>query len=95
MHACNVSHTAMQNISITDLERIKCLCQILVVKQVQVQVQACSEMCIEMGIQIQIQRPRKHKGSTIHFIHLGAGCLDNVGSLTSHNPIGLHGLSRG
>jgi hypothetical protein len=24
-----------------------------------------------------------------------ADCLDNVGSLTSHNPIGLHGLLRG
>jgi hypothetical protein len=23
-----------------------------------------------------------------------ADCLDNVGSLTSHNPIGLHGLLR-
>jgi hypothetical protein len=27
--------------------------------------------------------------------HLWADCLDNVGSLTSHNPIGLHGLLRG
>jgi hypothetical protein len=25
----------------------------------------------------------------------GADCLDNVGLLTSHNPIGLHGLLRG
>jgi hypothetical protein len=24
--------------------------------------------------------------------HLWADCLDNVGTLTSHNPIGLHGL---
>jgi hypothetical protein len=22
-------------------------------------------------------------------------CLDNVGSLTSHNPVGLHGLLQG
>jgi hypothetical protein len=27
--------------------------------------------------------------------NLWADCLDNVGSLTSHNPIGLHGLLRG
>jgi hypothetical protein len=27
--------------------------------------------------------------------HLLADCPDNVGSLTSHNPIGLHGLLRG
>jgi hypothetical protein len=27
--------------------------------------------------------------------NLTAICLDNVGSLTSHNPIGLHGLLRG
>jgi hypothetical protein len=27
--------------------------------------------------------------------HLLADCLYNVGSLTSHNPIGLHGLLRG
>jgi hypothetical protein len=27
--------------------------------------------------------------------HLLADCLDNVGSLTSHNPIGRHGLLRG
>jgi hypothetical protein len=27
--------------------------------------------------------------------HLWADCLDNVGSLTSHNPIGLHGLLQG
>jgi hypothetical protein len=26
--------------------------------------------------------------------HLWADCLDNVGSLTSHNPIGLHGQLR-
>jgi hypothetical protein len=26
--------------------------------------------------------------------HLWADCLDNVGSLTSYNPIGLHGLLR-
>jgi hypothetical protein len=26
---------------------------------------------------------------------LWADCLDNVGSLTSHNPIGLHGLLQG
>jgi hypothetical protein len=25
----------------------------------------------------------------------GADCLEDVGSLTSHNPIGLQGLSRG
>jgi hypothetical protein len=25
---------------------------------------------------------------------ISADCLDNVGSLTSHNPIGLHGLLR-
>jgi hypothetical protein len=28
------------------------------------------------------------------YIHLWADCLYNVGSLTSHNPIGLHGLLR-
>jgi hypothetical protein len=27
--------------------------------------------------------------------HLWTDCLDNVGSLTSHNPIGLQGLLRG
>jgi hypothetical protein len=27
--------------------------------------------------------------------HLWADCLNNVGSLTSHKPIGLHGLLRG
>jgi hypothetical protein len=27
--------------------------------------------------------------------HLWADCLDNVRSLTSHNPIGLQGLLRG
>jgi hypothetical protein len=27
--------------------------------------------------------------------HLWADCLDNVGSLISHNPIGLHSLLRG
>jgi hypothetical protein len=27
--------------------------------------------------------------------HLWADCLDNAGSLTSHNPIGLQGLLRG
>jgi hypothetical protein len=27
--------------------------------------------------------------------HLWANCLDNVGSITSHNPIGLHCLLRG
>jgi hypothetical protein len=27
--------------------------------------------------------------------HLWADCLDNVESLTSHNPIGLHGLLQG
>jgi hypothetical protein len=27
--------------------------------------------------------------------NLAAECLDNVGSLTSHNPTGLHGLLRG
>jgi hypothetical protein len=27
--------------------------------------------------------------------HLWVDCLDNVGSLTSHNPIGLQGLLRG
>jgi hypothetical protein len=27
--------------------------------------------------------------------HLWADCLDNVGSLTPHNPVGLHGLLRG
>jgi hypothetical protein len=27
--------------------------------------------------------------------HLWADCLDNVGSLTSHNPIGLHSLLQG
>jgi hypothetical protein len=27
--------------------------------------------------------------------NLAPVCLDNVGSLTSHNPIGLHGLLRG
>jgi hypothetical protein len=26
---------------------------------------------------------------------ISAYCLDNVGSLTSHNPIGLQGLLRG
>jgi hypothetical protein len=26
--------------------------------------------------------------------NLTADCLDNVGSLTSHSPIGLHGLLR-
>jgi hypothetical protein len=26
--------------------------------------------------------------------HLWADCLDSVGSLTSHNPIGLQGLLR-
>jgi hypothetical protein len=39
-------------------------------------------------------------GSCIYFPqepyrHLWADCLDNVGSLTSHNPIGLQGLLRG
>jgi hypothetical protein len=29
------------------------------------------------------------------YCHLWADCLDNVGSPTSHNPIGLHGLLRG
>jgi hypothetical protein len=28
----------------------------------------------------------------IFYRHLSAGCLDNVGHLTSHNPIGLHDL---
>jgi hypothetical protein len=27
--------------------------------------------------------------------HLCADCLDNVGSLTAYNPIGLHGLLQG
>jgi hypothetical protein len=27
--------------------------------------------------------------------NLAADCLDNVGSLTSHNPTGLHGLPEG
>jgi hypothetical protein len=29
------------------------------------------------------------------YFHLLADCLDNVESLTSHNPIGLHGLLQG
>jgi hypothetical protein len=29
------------------------------------------------------------------YSHLWADCLHNVGSLTSHNPIGLHGLLQG
>jgi hypothetical protein len=30
-----------------------------------------------------------------NLITIRADCLDNVGSLTSHNPIGLQGLLRG
>jgi hypothetical protein len=33
------------------------------------------------------------KGAEAHT--LGSTGLDNVGSLTSHNPTGFHGLSRG
>jgi hypothetical protein len=27
--------------------------------------------------------------------HLWTDCLENVGALTSHNPMGLHGLLQG
>jgi hypothetical protein len=29
------------------------------------------------------------------YCHLRADCLDNVGTLTSHNPVGLYGLLQG
>jgi hypothetical protein len=36
----------------------------------------------------------KPEGKVIYKIKFNL-CLDNVGSLTSHNPIGLHGLLQG
>jgi hypothetical protein len=38
---------------------------------------------------------RVRRADNLTTYHLLADCLDNVGSLTSHNPIGLQGLLRG
>jgi hypothetical protein len=46
------------------------------------------ELKIIMFLGSKVRRVRKAD-------NLGADCLDNVGSLTSHNPIGLQGLLRG
>jgi hypothetical protein len=37
-------------------------------------------------------RPARKAGNLTAIL---ADCLENVGSLTSHNPIGLHGMLRG
>jgi hypothetical protein len=44
-----------------------------------------------MFIGNKVQRVRKDDNLTA----IWANCLDNVGSLTSHNPTGLHGLLPG